>query len=149
MLPFDARSAGEVAALSAAYAESIVKAAIFVVQPRWVSRIGRSHEPFQHVLLPANRLVILIARNHDRGTCAFAFGKLTSGSHANLQLLNFSANNGTIEVRLMESVLDAAPPSTSAVARLEISAGAAGLGHGARLHKGRSFYNSRAEGHQE
>src|SRR5438046_1390605 len=50
---------------------------------------------------------ILIARNHDSRTCAFAFGELASGSHADFQLLGFSADNWAIEVRLIQSILDA------------------------------------------
>src|SRR5579863_7024120 len=60
-----------------------------------------------------------------------------------------SADNGTIKVRLIEGVLETAPPGTSAVTRLEINTGAAGFRHGARIYKGRSFHNSRAKGHQE
>lgn len=77
----------------------------FVVQPSRVLRTTRSRKPLQLSLLPLNRLVILVARNHDRGTCAFALGKLTRGSHVDLQFLYLSTDNGTIKVRLMESVL--------------------------------------------
>ena len=85
---------------------------------------------------------ISIARNHDGSTSAFAFGKLTSWSHADFQPLGFSADNWAIEVRLAQSILDAAPSCTTAVARLQINAGAARLWRGARLYKGRSFYKS-------
>src|SRR6266571_6780469 len=81
---------------------------------------------------------ILIARNHDSRTCAFAFGELTSGSHADFQLLHFSADNWAIEVRLIESVLDAAPSGTSAITRLKVNAGTAGVWRRARLYKRRT-----------
>src|SRR5205823_4532875 len=60
---------------------------------------------------------ILIARDHDSRTCAFAFGELASGSHADFQLLGFSADSWAIEVRLIQTILDAAPPRTTAMAR--------------------------------
>ena len=85
---------------------------------------------------------ISITRNHDGGTSAFAFGELASGSQADLQLLRFSADDWAIEVRLIESVLDAAPPGAPAITRLEVNAGTASLWRGARLHKGRSLYKS-------
>src|SRR5260370_2589832 len=84
----------------------------------------------------------LIARNHDSRTCAFAFGELASRSHANFQLLGFSADNWAIEVRLIQSILDAAPSRTTAITRLQINAGAARLWRGTGLHKGRRFYTS-------
>src|SRR6267154_2097593 len=84
---------------------------------------------------------ILIARNHDSRACAFAFGELTSGSHADFQLLGFSADNWAIEVRLIQSILDASPSRTTAIARIQINAGAARFWGGACLHKGQSFYN--------
>jgi hypothetical protein len=83
--------------------------------------------------------VILTTRNHNRGAGAFAFGKLPSGSHADLELLRFSADDWTVEIWLIEGVLDTAPPSASAVARLEVNAAATGFRHGARLDKGRGF----------
>src|ERR1700751_2929722 len=87
---------------------------------------------------------ILIARNHDRRTCALPLRKFASGSHADLQLFYLSPDNGTIEVWLIECVLQAAPPATPAVTTLEIHAPATGFGYGARLYKGRSFHNCRA-----
>src|SRR5438094_6833654 len=85
---------------------------------------------------------ILIARDHDSRTCAFTFGELASRSHSDFQLLGFSADNWAIEVRLIQSILDAAPSRTTAIARLQINAAAARLRRLARFHKGRSFYNS-------
>src|SRR6267143_2612587 len=108
-------------------------------------RIPSPCEPYRVEYNPP----ILIARNHDSRTCAFAFGELASGSHADFQLLGFSADNWAIEVRLIQSILDAAPSRTTAIARVQINAGAAGLWRGARLHKGGRFYNSRAERQQD
>src|SRR6059058_1134669 len=99
------------------------------------------HPPCEGYLAEYNQ-PILIARDHDSRTCAFAFGELASGSHADFQLLGFSADNWAIEVRLIQTILDAAPPRTTAIARLQINAGAARLWRGARLHKGGSLYNS-------
>jgi hypothetical protein len=58
--------------------------AIVIVSP-FDYQFGQ-RKPFQPTLLPLNRPAFLITRNHDRCTGAFAFGKLTSGSHADLQL---------------------------------------------------------------
>src|SRR5919201_42372 len=87
-----------------------------------------------------------IARNHDRGTGAFAFGKLPRGSDADLQLLYFSADDRTVEIRLSKGVLNTAPPSASSVASFEINTGAADLGYRACFGEGRSFYDCRSEG---
>jgi hypothetical protein len=43
----------------------------------------------------------LITRNHNGGTCAFAFGKFASGSHADFQLLRFATDDWAIKVWLM------------------------------------------------
>src|SRR5579859_2463268 len=83
----------------------------------------------------------LIARNHDGRTGAFPFWQLTSGRHADFQLLRFAADNWTVEVRLMQSILEAAASRTAAIARFQINAGPASLWRGAGLNKGRSFYN--------
>ena len=69
------------------------------------------------------RPVLLIARHHHSGTGTFTFGKVTGGSHANVKLLYLPSDNWAVEVCLVESVLDTAPPGTSTVARLEIDAG--------------------------
>src|SRR3984893_19601033 len=111
-----------------------------------VSRLVRScchHDPpVFHPEFSNAQPAISIALNHDRGTCAFAFGELASGSQADLQLLRFPADNWAIEVWLIESVLDAASTGTPAITRLKVNARTASLWRGARLHKGRSFYKS-------
>ena len=66
-------------------------------------------------LMPVSNSALSITRNHDGGTCAFAFGELASGSQSDLQLLQLSADNWAVEVRLIESILDAAPSGTPAV----------------------------------
>ena len=128
---------------------------LFWCVPPWPNpqQIGPHAPPYfvpsVDAVTPSTTHAILIARNHDSRTCAFAFGEFTSGSHADFQLLGFSADNWAIEVRLVQSILDAAPSRTTAIARLQINAGAARLWRGACLHKGRSFYNSRAERQQD
>lgn len=116
--------------------------------PPWPikQQIGPHAPPYSalsvYAVAPSTTQPILITRNHDSRACAFAFGELTSGSHADFQLLGFSADNWAIEVRLIQSILDAASSRTTAIARLQINAGAARLWRGARLYKGGSFYNS-------
>src|SRR5260370_16098367 len=100
-------------------------------------RIRSPCEPYRAEYNPP----ILIARDHDSRTCAFAFGELASRSHANFQLLGFSADNWAVEIRLIQSILDAAASRTTAIARLQVNAGAARLWRGARLYKGGRFYN--------
>src|SRR5260370_18004776 len=99
-------------------------------------------QPNYKILMRMGKPVISITRNHDGGTCAFAFGELASRSQADLQLLRFSADYWTIEVRVIQSILDAAPSRTPAIARLQIDAGAARLWSGARFRKRGRFYNS-------
>src|SRR5260370_41384572 len=101
-------------------------------------------QPIQHILMRMGNPVISITRNHDGGTCAFAFGELASRSQGDLQLLRFSADDWTIEVRLIQSILDAAPSRTPAIARLQMDAGGARLWSGARFRKRGSSYNSSA-----
>src|SRR5580704_14234263 len=96
-----------------------------------------------------NDVGISIACDHDGGASAFAFREFASGSHADFQLLLLASDDWAVEVWLMQSVLDAASPSTSAVARLEVNAGTARLWYGARLHEGRRFYHGRTDGEQE
>src|SRR6266705_2162259 len=84
----------------------------------------------------------LVARNHDCRASAFAFGQLTSGSHADFQLWRFSADDWAIEIWLIQGILEAATSRATAMARLHISAGTARLWRGASLHEGKSFHNS-------
>jgi len=113
---------------------------VIMILPVFDPKLSLRLQPHQYILM--RNPAISITRNHDSRTCAFAFGELTSGSHADFQLLGFSADNWAIEVRLIQSILDAAPSRTTATARLQINAGAARLWRGARPHKGGSFYNS-------
>src|SRR5260370_1158350 len=77
----------------------------------------------------------LIARNHDGGTWSFVWGGLARGSNGIFQFLGFPAENGEKKAGLTKSILDGAPPPKTAIARLQINAGAARLWRGARLHK--------------
>src|SRR5260370_38366754 len=88
-------------------------------------------QPIQHILMRMGNPVISITRNHDGGTCAFAFGELASRTQVDLQLLRFSADDWTREARLTQTVLDAAPPRTPAIPRPQLAAGRARLWSGA------------------
>src|SRR6267154_4655361 len=83
----------------------------------------------------------LIARNHDCRASALAFGQLTSGGHADFEILLFSADDWAIEIRLVQSILEATTSCATAMARLQISAGTARLWRSASLYEGRSVHN--------
>ena len=89
---------------------------------------------------------VLVACDHNCRTGTFAFGKLTSGSHVDLQLLHFSADHRTIKIRLIEGVLDTPPPSAPAIARFEIGTGEASLGHRARFYEIRGLNDGGSAG---
>jgi hypothetical protein len=117
---------------------------VIMILPVFDPKSSLRLQPHQYMLMlmRMSNPAISITRNHDGRTCAFAFGEFASGSHADLQLLRFSADNWAIEVRLMQGILEAAPSRTPAVARLEVNAGTALLWRGARLHKRWSLYNT-------
>lgn len=68
-------------------------------------RVALRPSPSSDGSLRGRKPCISIAGNDDRRAGAFAFGELTNGGHADFQLLRFSADNGAIEIRLMQSVL--------------------------------------------